>query len=170
MRGSARWLSLVLAEVVADCLSAGRGMAEGPLVPGAQAAQLAECQRLRAALAGRGSETPSLVIDTHANRLLVRRGSEVLHDMACATGSGRRLEAFIEAGEAIPVLPEDTRRFERGALGRHGIYFAEGYLIHGTLYETNLGLNITHGCVRVGEEDLQCLYDTVEEGWPVYVF
>lgn len=77
---------------------------------------------------------------------------------------------FLEAGEEIPVFAEDPRRFQRGILGRYAIYFLKDIMIHGTLYEINLGRNITHGCVRVGEDDLQYLYDTVETGWPVYVF
>ncbi len=78
--------------------------------------------------------------------------------------------AFIEAGEEIPIFAEDRRRFQRGALGRYALYFARDYMIHGALYEINLGKSITHGCVRVGEGDLQYLYDTVEKGWPVYIY
>ena len=78
--------------------------------------------------------------------------------------------AFLEAGEEIPIFAEDRRRFQRGALGRYALYFAKDYMIHGALYEVNLGKSITHGCVRVGEEDLRYLYDTVEKGWPVYIY
>ena len=78
--------------------------------------------------------------------------------------------AFVEAGEEIPIFAEDRRRFQRGVLGRYALYFARDYMIHGTLYEINLGKSITHGCVRVGEEDLQYLYDTVGKGWPVYIY
>ncbi len=77
---------------------------------------------------------------------------------------------FLEAGEDIPVFAEDPRRFQRGILGSHAIYFMPDIMIHGTLYEVNLGRNITHGCVRVGEQDLTYLYENVKTGWPVYVF
>lgn len=77
---------------------------------------------------------------------------------------------FVEAGEEIPIFAEDRRRFQRGVLGRFALYFARDYMIHGALYEVNLGKSITHGCVRVGEEDLRYLYDTVEKGWPVYIY
>jgi L,D-transpeptidase YbiS len=43
-------------------------------------------------------------------------------------------------------------------------------MIHGTLFEVNLGKSITHGCVRVGGEDLQYFYETVELGWPVFIY
>ena len=77
---------------------------------------------------------------------------------------------FLEVDEEIPVFAEDPRRFQRGILGRYALYFAKGYMIHGTLYEINLGKSITHGCVRVGGDDLSYLYDRVQAGWPVYIF
>jgi len=77
---------------------------------------------------------------------------------------------FIEADEEIPIFAEDPRRFQRGVLGEYALYFTEDFMIHGTLYEINLGKSITHGCVRVGAEDLQYLYDTVQKGWPVYIY
>ena len=78
--------------------------------------------------------------------------------------------AFIEAGEDIPVFAEDLRRFQYGVLGKYALYFARDYMIHGTLYEINLGKSITHGCVRVGDADLQYLYDRVQPGCPVYIY
>jgi len=82
--------------------------------------------------------------------------------------------AFIEGGEEIPIFPEDKRRFQRGVLGRYALYFVDSprvrYMIHGTLYEVNLGKSITHGCVRVGGDDLQYLYENVDVGWPVYAY
>lgn len=77
---------------------------------------------------------------------------------------------FLEAGEDIPIFAEDPRRFQRGILGSHAIYFLKDIMIHGTLYEVNLGKSITHGCVRVAEQDLTYLYENVDTGWPVYVF
>ena len=77
---------------------------------------------------------------------------------------------FIEAGEDIPVLPEDARRFERHVLGECALYFLDDFMIHGTLYEVNLGKSITHGCVRVGADDLRYLYETVEIGCPVLIY
>ena len=77
---------------------------------------------------------------------------------------------FIEVGEEVPVFAEDPRRFQRGILGRYALYFAKDLMIHGTLYEINLGQSITHGCVRVGAEDLQFFYENVDVGWPVYIY
>ena len=78
--------------------------------------------------------------------------------------------AFVEAGEEVPVFAEDRRRFQRHVLGEYALYFARGYMIHGTLYEINLGNSITHGCVRLGDDDLRYLYGRVQAGWPVYIY
>jgi L,D-transpeptidase YbiS len=77
---------------------------------------------------------------------------------------------FVERGEEVPAFAEDRRRFGYGMLGEYALYFARDFMIHGTLYEINLGKDITHGCVRLGAEDLRYLYDTVEVGWPVYIY
>ncbi len=77
---------------------------------------------------------------------------------------------FVENGEEIPVFAEDRRRFERGVLGEYALYFLKDYMIHGTIYEINLGKNITHGCVRVGREDLHYLYDVVKVGTPIFIY
>jgi lipoprotein-anchoring transpeptidase ErfK/SrfK len=76
--------------------------------------------------------------------------------------------AFLEEGEPIPrnlaarLAPEE--------LGAYAMDLGDGYLIHGTLYERALGLSITHGCVRLGDRDLESVYRTVRVGTPVYIF
>ena len=77
---------------------------------------------------------------------------------------------FLEAGEEVPIFAEDPRRFQPAVLGEFALHFAEDYMIHGTLYEVNLGRNMTHGCVRLGSEDLRHLYDEAEVGWPIYIY
>jgi lipoprotein-anchoring transpeptidase ErfK/SrfK len=77
---------------------------------------------------------------------------------------------FLEAGERIPIFAEDPRRFQPAVLGEYALHFAKDYMIHGTLYEVNLGRNMTHGCVRVGSEDLRQLYEEAEVGWPIYIY
>lgn len=77
---------------------------------------------------------------------------------------------FIESAEEIPVFAEDRRRFQYGVLGAYALYFLKDFMIHGTLFEVNLGKSITHGCVRVGGEDLQYFYEKVELGWPVFIY
>jgi L,D-transpeptidase YbiS len=76
--------------------------------------------------------------------------------------------AFIEEGEKIPKSVED--RIEGGTLGDYALGFGEGYFIHGTLYTRLLGRNVTHGCVRVGDDDLKFLYQTVPIGSRIYIY
>jgi hypothetical protein len=76
--------------------------------------------------------------------------------------------AFIEEGEKIPKATED--RIEAGTLGDYALGFGQGYFIHGTLYTRLLGRNVTHGCVRVGDDDLKFLFKTVPLGAKIYIY
>ena len=55
-------------------------------------------------------------------------------------------------------------------MGDYAMGFGDGFFIHGTLYERLLGVNVTHGCVRLGSDDLKVLYSQVPIGTTVYVF
>lgn len=46
-----------------------------------------------------------------------------------------------------------------------------GYLIHGTDIDKiyGIGMQITHGCVRMYPEDIEALYNSVPVGTPVYM-
>ncbi len=76
--------------------------------------------------------------------------------------------AYIEEDEAIPK--EESERYDPEMMGDFAIGFGDGYFIHGTIYERLLGVSVTHGCVRLGSDDLKFLYDRVKMGTPVYVF
>jgi len=76
--------------------------------------------------------------------------------------------AFLEVGAPIPKgLAE---RLAPAELGAFAMDLGDGYLIHGTLYTRALGLSITHGCVRLGDRDLETVYGKVRIGTPVYIF
>ncbi len=76
--------------------------------------------------------------------------------------------AFIEEGQPIPKNPAD--RVESGTLGEYALGFGDGYFIHGTLYTRLLGRNVTHGCVRVGDEDLKAVFRSVPIGAKIYIY
>jgi lipoprotein-anchoring transpeptidase ErfK/SrfK len=76
--------------------------------------------------------------------------------------------AFIEEGEPIPKNPED--RVEAGSLGDYALGFGDGYFIHGTLYTRLLGRNVTHGCVRVGDNDLKDIFRMVPLGAKIFIY
>lgn len=76
--------------------------------------------------------------------------------------------AFIEGGEPIPADPAE--RVEHGALGEFALDLGDGYMIHGTLYERLLGRSVSHGCVRLGRDDLRQVYSASRLGTAVYIF
>jgi L,D-transpeptidase YbiS len=76
--------------------------------------------------------------------------------------------AFLEAGQPIPAKP--SQRAEPGAMGDYALGIGKGYFIHGTLYKRMLGRNVSHGCVRLGDDDLAHLYNTVPVGTRVFIF
>jgi lipoprotein-anchoring transpeptidase ErfK/SrfK len=76
--------------------------------------------------------------------------------------------AFIEDNESIPK--NENERYDDEMLGEFAMGFGNGYFIHGTIYQRLLGVSVTHGCVRVGDEDLKKLFGMVTIGTPVYVF
>ncbi len=76
--------------------------------------------------------------------------------------------AFIEQGY---LPPRDAReRVDDFSLGDYGLYLGDGYIIHGTLFQTLLGRRITHGCIRLGDADLEFAYRHVPLGARVYVY
>lgn len=75
--------------------------------------------------------------------------------------------AFIEEGEPIPRSYRD--RVEEGVLGDYALDLGDGYLIHGTLYKRTLGMSVSHGCVRVGDDDLKVIYQSVTIGTRVFI-
>ncbi|OGR49980.1 MAG: hypothetical protein A2X33_08185 [Elusimicrobia bacterium GWA2_51_34] len=77
--------------------------------------------------------------------------------------------AFVENKEPIPP-PQDPSRVVEGELGKYALNIGNGYLIHGTKNETNLGLSVSHGCIRLGARDLEKLYNTVPTGTKVYIY
>lgn len=77
--------------------------------------------------------------------------------------------SFVEEGLPIPSA-DDPSRYEYGVLGDYAMSIGDGYLIHGTLYKRFLGMPVTHGCVRLNDEDLEAIYNTLSIGSKVYIF
>jgi lipoprotein-anchoring transpeptidase ErfK/SrfK len=77
--------------------------------------------------------------------------------------------AFVETGETVPP-PEDPKRKVEGELGGYVLNLGDGYLIHGTKTEALLGRAVSHGCVRLGADNLKKLYDSVPVGTDVYIY
>jgi hypothetical protein len=76
--------------------------------------------------------------------------------------------AFIEEGMLPPTDPNE--RFDPNSLGDYALYIGDGYIIHGTLFKTLLGRRVTHGCIRLGDEDLEFVYRRTPIGSRVYLY
>ncbi|HSO21419.1 MAG TPA: L,D-transpeptidase [Chondromyces sp.] len=76
--------------------------------------------------------------------------------------------AFVEEGFEPPTNFSD--RIDRVSLGDYALYLGDGYIIHGTLFQTLLGQGVTHGCVRLGDEDLEYVFKTIPVGARVYLY
>jgi hypothetical protein len=141
-----------------------------------------------------------LVVDTHTNQLFVRRGNFLLRTCAAATGSNRGLSgagqrwffstpkgimtvrdkrvdpvwimpdwAFVEKGIEVPP-PGAKERMVPGHLGEYALILGGGIMIHGTTDTRSLGRNVSHGCIRLGREDLRYVYQVTDIGTKVYIF
>lgn len=78
---------------------------------------------------------------------------------------------LIRAGDAIVIPPYGTpqRRFQ-SVLGAYRINFGGGFGIHGTDEPDKIGQSVTHGCVRMSDDDVRALYKLVEVGDEVVIF
>jgi len=77
--------------------------------------------------------------------------------------------AYVEEGLPIPSQ-DDPGRYEYGVLGDYALALGDGYLIHGTIYKRFLGMPVTHGCVRLNDDDLKAIFNTLSIGSKVYIF
>lgn len=75
---------------------------------------------------------------------------------------------FIANSEPIPKKEAD--RMDGNVMGDFAMGFGDGFYIHGTIYERLLGINVTHGCVRLGTDDLHKLVKLTPIGTSVYIF
>lgn len=77
--------------------------------------------------------------------------------------------AFIEDGLPIPSA-RSASRIDYNTLGDYALSIGDGYMLHGTLYQRFLGLPVTHGCVRLGDKDLDVIYHTLSKGSKVFIY
>lgn len=77
--------------------------------------------------------------------------------------------AFIEEGLPVPSARHPSR-YEQGTLGDYKLELKDGYMIHGTLYKRFLGMAVTHGCIRLGDDDLKVVYTSLKPGSKVFIY
>src|SRR5207244_13260806 len=98
------------------------------------------------------------------------RGDTVVDDEA-----GARREPppakLIARGDAVITPPVNTkqRHFDK-VLGRYRLNLGDGYAIHGTQETEKLGQSVSHGCVRLGDDDIARLYAMANVGDAVIIY
>lgn len=77
----------------------------------------------------------------------------------------------IVANGNIIIPPYGTRqRKYKGVLGTFRLNLGDGYALHGTDVPSSIGRSVSHGCVRLRNEDIETLYNLVPVGTPVYIY
>ena len=186
---------LVLAGGVSEGAAQGLPMAPLAVVHGAEREGTARYRDPPVNVEGR-----YIVISLAEHRLYLMEEERVLWSSIVGTGTGTRLEgagqkwdfstprgmfrvqfkekdpvwfvpdwAFIERGQPIPPLDSPKRR-EPGMLGTTALYLEEQIAIHGTNKPELLGQAVSHGCIRLTNEDARRLYYEVEVGTPVIIY
>lgn len=78
-------------------------------------------------------------------------------------------EIVVDGKVLVPPLGTTQRRYP-GVLGTHRLNLGDGYAIHGTNEPQTVGRAVSHGCVRLRNEDIAKLYAMVPVGTPVYIY
>ena len=77
----------------------------------------------------------------------------------------------IVANKNIVIPPfGTTQRKYSGVLGTNRLNMGDGYALHGTDVPSSIGTSVSHGCVRLRNEDIETLYQMVPVGTPVYIY
>src|SRR3954467_47643 len=85
-------------------------------------------------------------------------------------GEGKEGHEIVAGGNiVIPPYGTSARRY-MGTLGTRRLDLGDGYGIHGTDEPESIGHSVSHGCVRMRNEDVEKLYPMVAVGTPVYIY
>jgi hypothetical protein len=141
----------------------------------------------------------AVVIDLDENELHFVQGRTVLWSAPAATGMDLKLQAgerswrfstppgiytvehkaenpvwfaadwyYIENRLPVPPPNDPSRRFP-GGLGAAAVYIGHGLAIHGTEKPDLLGQRVSHGCIRLSNDDAQRLFHNVQLGTQVII-
>jgi len=69
----------------------------------------------------------------------------------------------------VPPVGTNQRKY-KGVLGARRLNMGDGYALHGTNQPASIGRAVSHGCVRLRNEDIAKLYDMVSVGTPVFIY
>lgn len=117
--------------------------------------------------------TRSTVIPAGGGAVVAVSGSEVVkrypdgREVPLSATDGR--EIVVNGNIVVPPYGVNQRRY-KGVLGTRRLVLGDGYGIHGTNAPESIGRSVSHGCVRLRNEDIEKLYDMVPIGTPVYIY
>lgn len=146
------------------------------------------------------NQGPYLIVNTTENKFYLYADNQLIRQGICSTGKNEVLIdgkkktyfksprgvhkvqskqknpvwakpdwAFIEEGEPVPP-PGDPSRFDATALGPYKLVLGDGYMVHGTIWKRFMGQNVTHGCIRMLDEDITAVYNTLPVGSKVIIY
>jgi lipoprotein-anchoring transpeptidase ErfK/SrfK len=115
---------------------------------------------------GQAIKLPDGSVITVEGNEVVRKaadGQEIPFDVA----EGREIVA--NKNIIIPPFGTTQRKYS-GVLGTNRLNLGDGYALHGTDAPSSIGTSVSHGCVRLRNEDIETLYQMVPVGTPVYIY
>ena len=78
---------------------------------------------------------------------------------------------FIRTGKTLVVPPLGFKQRRIGkTLGRYRLNLGDGYALHGTQALSQLGRSVSHGCVRLADDDLEKLFKMSHVGDEVIIY
>jgi hypothetical protein len=106
------------------------------------------------------------VITTQNGEVVKRYGN----GRAVSLGGGvEGKEIVVNGNIVVPPYGTTARRY-MGVMGTRRLELGDGYGIHGTDHPETIGQSVSHGCVRMRNEDIERLYPMVAIGTPVYIY
>ncbi len=101
----------------------------------------------------------------------------IQNDVVRRSKDGTTRTLTVEEGKEIVadgkiVIPPygTTQRKYIGVLGDFRLYLGDGYGLHGTNDPSSIGRAVSHGCIRMRNEDIRVLYERVALGTPVFIY
>jgi hypothetical protein len=116
--------------------------------------------------AGQSIQSGDGVITTRNGEVVKRYGNGT----TVSLGEGKEGKEIVANGNiVIPPYGTTARRY-LGVMGTRRLELGDGYGIHGTDHPETIGQSVSHGCVRLRNEDIERLYPMVPVGTPVYIY
>ena len=115
---------------------------------------------------GEAIRTGDAVITTSGGEVVKRYSN----GQTVSLGTGVEGKEIVANGNiVVPPYGTSARRY-LGVMGTRRLELGDGYGIHGTDHPETIGQSVSHGCVRMRNEDIEKLYPMVPVGTPVYIY